>query len=136
MKVTDLAKSLETTADTVRFYTKLGLLEPIKAANGYKSYNSKDKDRLQFILSARQLGFTVADVTEIIAETKKGKTACPLARQIIKDRMEETERQYQAMSKLRQKMKAAIISWELEEDKAPTSHTVCHLIEQFSAAKT
>ena len=37
MKVAELAKSLGTTADTVRYYTRLGLLKPAKSVNGYKS---------------------------------------------------------------------------------------------------
>ena len=130
-KVTELASSLDTTADTVRYYTRLGLLEPIKSVNGYKSYNKKDQSRLRFILSARQLGFTVLDITEILKEAKYGKTACPLVREIIKERMQEAEKQFQAMLKLRKKMKTALINWEGEEDKAPTSHMVCHLIERI-----
>jgi len=134
-KVTELANSLGTTADTVRYYTRLGLLAPIRTANGYKSYSEKEQSRLRFILSARQLGFTVSDITEILKEAKHGKTACPLVREIIKERMQETEKQFQEMLKLRNKMKTALINWELEEDKAPTSHMICHLIEQFSSSK-
>jgi DNA-binding transcriptional MerR regulator len=58
MKVSNLAKALNTTADTVRYYTKIGLLHPQKSQlNGYMFYNAKQQQRLSFILTARHLGF-------------------------------------------------------------------------------
>ena len=97
MKVTQLANKLATTADTVRYYTRLKLLNPIKSSNGYKFYSAKDESRLSFILSVRKLGFTVADIQQILAEADNGKAACPLVREVIKERLAETEKQFQAM---------------------------------------
>ena len=135
MKVAELAKSLGTTADTVRYYTRLGLLKPAKSVNGYKLYSNKEVSRLKFILSARNLGFSVADIKEIINESEDGKSACPLVRSLIKERLEETEKQFQAMLALRGKMSSALSQWEEMEDKAPTANMVCHLIENFEQIK-
>ena len=135
MKVTELAKSLGTTADTVRYYTRLELLKPAKSVNGYKLYSNKEVSRLKFILSARNLGFSVADIKEIINESEDGKSACPLVRSLIKERLEETEKQFQAMLALRGKMSSALSQWEEMEDKAPTANMVCHLIENFEQIK-
>jgi len=126
MKVAELAKSLGTTADTVRYYTRLGLLKPAKSVNGYKSYSNKEVSRLKFI---------VADIKEIINESEDGKSACPLVRSLIKERLEETEKQFQAMLALRGKMSSALSRWEEMEDKAPTANMVCHLIENFEQIK-
>ena len=135
MKVAELAKSLGTTADTVRYYSRLGLLKPAKSVNGYKLYSNKEVSRLKFILSARNLGFSVVDIKEIINESEDGKSACPLVRSLIKERLEETEKQFQAMLALRGKMSSALSRWEEMEDKAPTANMVCHLIENFEQIK-
>ena len=135
MKVAELAKSLGTTADTVRYYSRLGLLKPAKSVNGYKLYSNKEVSRLKFILSARNLGFSVVDIKEIINESEDGKSACPLVRSLIKERLEETEKQFQAMLALRGKMSSALSQWEEMEDKAPTANMVCHLIENFEQIK-
>ena len=52
MKVTELAKEFGTTPDTVRYYTRLKLLNPTKSENGYKYYPPTEISRLKFILSA------------------------------------------------------------------------------------
>ena len=73
MKVTELARTLNTTPDTVRYYTKVRLIMPIKSAgNGYKIYGKQAQQRLKFILSARQLDFSVAEIKDILVEADKG----------------------------------------------------------------
>lgn len=131
MKVTELAKSLGTTPDTVRYYTRLELLNPDKSVNGYKYYSAKEASRLKFILSARQLGFSVSDIKQILSEAEQGNSACPLVRKLIQDRLDETEKQFQAMLRLRKNMASALKQWESMADKAPTPHMVCHLIDSF-----
>ena len=49
MRVSELAKNLEVNPDTVRYYTRIGLLRPRKnAENGYKEYDERDISRLNF----------------------------------------------------------------------------------------
>ena len=75
MKVSELAKAYGTTPDTVRYYTRLKLLNPIKSENGYKYYPPTEVSRFKFILSARQLGFSVSDIQQIVDEASHGKAA-------------------------------------------------------------
>lgn len=131
MKVSELANTFGTTVDTVRYYTRLKMLNPIKSENGYKYYPPSETSRFKFILSARQLGFSVSDIQSIIDEANKGKAACPLVRTLIKERLAETEKQFQAMLVLRKNMKDALMQWEIKEDIAPTSTMVCHLIDSL-----
>ena len=88
MKVTELAKKLNTTPDTVRYYTRKKLLTPGKLVNGYKYYSQSEFERLKFILSARQLGFSVKDIVQIFNDADHGKSAFPLVRSIIKKRLD------------------------------------------------
>lgn len=130
MRVTESAKALSTTPDTVRYYTRIGLIEPKKnLENGYKYYDQAVQQRLKFILNARQLGFSVNEIREILTESDKGHTACPLVRKIVEHRLAETEKQFQSALQLREKLKNAINDWQSKPDKAPTGHMICHLIE-------
>ena len=133
MKVAELANALNTTADTVRYYTRIGLIEPIKnPENGYKYYGKTAQQRLMFILSTRQLDFSVDEIREILSEADKGHSACPLVREIVEHRLAETEKKFQAALLLRKKLKKAINEWQDKPDKAPTGHMICHLIEGVS----
>lgn len=132
MRVNELSKQLRISADTVRFYSRIGFLTPTKSlANGYKDYSENDLQRLRFILGARQLGFSVEDIGQILGETSKGRSACPLVRRLIKQRLNEIEKRFIETERLRKRMLAAVKDWDLKPDKAPTGHMVCHLIEGF-----
>ena len=50
MRVKQIADALDISVDTVRYYTRIGLLVPNKSHNGYKYYRPADVTRLRFIL--------------------------------------------------------------------------------------
>lgn len=134
MRVNQLAKFLGVTPDTVRFYTRIEVLKPVKSkVNGYREYSEKDISRFKFVLSARQLGFTVDDIQEILAQADKKKSPCPTVRRLIDQRLHETEQQYLNMVQLRERMELAVRDWSDKPDKAPTGHMICHLIEESTA---
>ena len=133
MKVKQVAQLLEVSPDTVRYYTRIGYLSPRRnRSNGYKEYRQKDIDRLRFIIGARLLGFAVDDVGQIIREASKGRTPCPMVRELIKSRLEETESQFQETLALRKRMKSAVSEWEKKPNRVPTGNMICHLIEDFT----
>ncbi|WP_196139318.1 MerR family transcriptional regulator [Aliikangiella sp. G2MR2-5] len=133
MKVSELAKKLEVAPDTVRFYTRIGLIKPvIDETNGYKHYDRKEQGRLRFILSARHLGFTVKDIKRILQESDQNKNSCPLVRKLIEEKLKETELQFKEAQALRGRMQKAIEDWKDKPEQEPSSEMVCHLIEGFS----
>jgi DNA-binding transcriptional MerR regulator len=135
MLVNELAKRASVTSDTVRFYTRIGLLNPIKnPVNGYKEYSEKEQNRLTFILAARHLGFTVDDVTQILGEADDDKSPCSTVRRLIERRLVESEARIKEMLLLRQRMQSALAQWSTQPDQSPSSHRVCHLIENFTEA--
>lgn len=130
MKVSQLAKVLNTTPDTVRYYSRIGLIMPIKnTENGYKSYNQQAQQRLKFILSARQLDFSVEEIKEILLVADNGRRACPLVREIVEHRLAETEKKFNDALALRNVLRNAIDDWKSKPDKSPTGDMLCHLIQ-------
>jgi DNA-binding transcriptional MerR regulator len=133
MRVAQLARELSISPDTIRYYTLIGLLHPLRnTANNYKEYREQDRSRLQFIISARKLGFTLDDIKEIIHESNKGRTGCPSVPQLLEKRLQETEQSFSQQSALRNHIKKAMKYWKNRPNQEPTGHEICHLIESFS----
>ncbi|HXV09301.1 MAG TPA: heavy metal-responsive transcriptional regulator [Burkholderiales bacterium] len=54
--------------DTVRYYEREGLLErPARTSSGYRQYPADAVARLQFIRQAKELGFTLSEIRELLA---------------------------------------------------------------------
>lgn len=136
MTANALAKKIEVPIYTVRHYTKIGLLKPARdPRNGYKVYQFSDATRLRFILAAKDLGFTLAEIAQILDEAKHGNSPCPLVRDIVKLRLEENKRKIQELKQMQRKMETALADWKNMENSMPTGDSVCHLIETVAEMK-
>ena len=53
--------------ETVRFYQRRGLLAlPDRASSGFREYSEDDRRRLAFIRRARQIGFTLGEISDLL----------------------------------------------------------------------
>ena len=130
MTATILAQQSDVSLYTVRHYTRIGLLKPIRnLQNNYKVYQPSDAVRVRFIQAAKNLGFSLAEVADILDEAKNGNSPCPLVREIIVRRIEENRRKIKEMQKLQRKMENALEDWSKMKNSMPTGNSVCHLIE-------
>lgn len=63
----ELAEAAGVGIDTVRFYERRGLLAPPpRTPAGYRQYGEADLDRLRFVLRAKELGFTLAEIDGLL----------------------------------------------------------------------
>jgi MerR family transcriptional regulator, Zn(II)-responsive regulator of zntA len=130
MNVSEFARKVGVTPHTVRYYARMGLLKPQRDPRSrYKKFTESDIHRLQFILRARSLGFTLSEIGEILRRSARRETPCPMVRDIIRHRIEETTGQLDAVLALRERMKRTLAMWETMPDHVPDGNAICALIE-------
>jgi DNA-binding transcriptional MerR regulator len=62
--------------ETVRFYQRRGLLgQPERRGSGYREYSEADRARLVFIRRARLLGFTLAEIADLLGPAEANSAA-------------------------------------------------------------
>ncbi len=67
-RIGELAKICDVKADTLRFYEKHGLLAPqSRSESGYRLYSSQDLQKMQFILRAKAVGFSLKEIQELLS---------------------------------------------------------------------
>lgn len=132
MKVKDLAQAAGVTPDTVRFYTREGLLNPTRNPdNNYQQFDADDLRRLRFARKARQLGFSLPEIRSILAQADDHHSPCPMVREVFEQRLAQVEQDIQELQQLRQRMQSALRVWRDMPDGTPDGHTVCQLIEHW-----
>ena len=67
LTIGSLAAAAGVGVETVRFYQRRGLLAVPPRAGGIRRYDGRDVDRLHFIKRAQAAGFTLAEISELIA---------------------------------------------------------------------
>lgn len=68
MNISEAARLSGVSAKMIRYYEQTGLIPPGgRTASGYRAYAQNDIHRLQFVRRARDLGFSVAEIGELLA---------------------------------------------------------------------
>jgi Hg(II)-responsive transcriptional regulator len=68
MTIGQVARRAGVGVETVRFYERRGLLEePARKESGYRQYTADVVSRLRFIRRAKELGFTLSEISELLA---------------------------------------------------------------------
>jgi len=130
--VTELANQSSATPHAVRYYTRMGLLNPVRHPdNGYRLYKPGDISTLTFIRQAKMLGYTLNEIREILHDAEEGDSPCPRVREIIEKRIQETRTKLEELAVLQERMESALKKWSKMPDGVPDGHTICHLIETF-----
>ena len=137
MTASVLAKRANVPLFTVRHYTRIGLLKPSRdLRNGYKVYYSQtDKDRLRFIASAKELGFTLAEIEEILDHAAHDESPCPMVREIVEKRITENKEKIRELKRLQKRLERAADMWKTMKNSEPDGHSVCRLIESFAESE-
>ncbi|MCW8963052.1 MAG: heavy metal-responsive transcriptional regulator [Gammaproteobacteria bacterium] len=61
-----LGKHTGLTADTLRYYEKIGLLSDIPRSGGQRRYTSQHLEQLKFIRRAQAMDFTLAEIAQLL----------------------------------------------------------------------
>jgi DNA-binding transcriptional MerR regulator len=129
-QVRELALKCNINKDTVRYYTKIGLLQPQRNPNnGYQYFNEHDMKRLDFIRRAKYLGYTLKEIKHIFEESQKGSSPCPLVRDLIQQRLKSNKEHLAQLIELQHHMEEALVKWRRMPNGVPDGDSICKLIE-------
>ena len=91
--------------ETVRFYQRKGLLREPQAIGAFRTYSEEDIQKITFIKRAQELGFSLAEVKELLELNTKPRMTCGAVKKKTIDKIAEID---QKMSDL-QKMRASLV---------------------------
>ncbi|MFC0120320.1 Zn(2+)-responsive transcriptional regulator [Pseudoalteromonas xiamenensis] len=67
MKIGELAKRLNISTDTLRYYENNGLISvSVRTDSGYRDYTEAQEQQLRFVLRAKAVGFSLSEIKELL----------------------------------------------------------------------
>lgn len=92
MTIGEVAKAAEIGVETVRFYEREGLIaEPPRRRSGYRQYPPDTVRRLRFIRRAKELGFTLTEIGELLELRVDPTKSCADVRTLARAKMADIE---------------------------------------------
>lgn len=95
-----LARSVGVGIDTIRFYERIGLLPaPRRSAAGYRLYGESDRQRLEFVRRAQDLGFSLQEIATLLRLSRRGGSVAE-ARALATKKLAEVRARMRELRKL------------------------------------
>lgn len=109
MNIGRLAKLAEVNIDTIRYYERQQLMPAAaRTASGYRQYTNSDLQRLQFILRSKELGFTLAEIGELLSLTKDRASDMRGVKRKAEQRLEQVEQKIAELRRVKRGLKKLI----------------------------
>lgn len=114
-----LAAQTAVTVETIRYYEQEGLLRaPLRTTAGYRQYDQHSVQRLQFILRAKQLGFTLAEIRELLSISASTQHK-PQAKQITERKLAVIEQKISDLQRMQTALAELNEACDGEQDGRP-----------------
>ena len=121
MTIGKLAEQCGIGVETVRYYERRGLIaEPQRTKSGYRRYADDAVDRIRFIVSAKELGFTLGEISGLLSistegEGVEGTTDCDSVRALAEEKRNDIERRIRMLKSIRRTLDELIGACERNE---------------------
>lgn len=105
----ELAAATGTKVETTRYYERIGLLAaPRRTRGNYRAYANADLARLSFIRRARDLGFGLDKVRELLGLSDQKHLSCEAVDVIARAHLAEVDRKIADLKALRRELDSVI----------------------------
>jgi len=102
MKIGELSKQSSISIDTIRYYEQRGLIPAaMRTASGYRQYGAGDVSRLRFIVQAKELGFTLEEIGQLLT-LRAGGRSCAEVRAVAEAKAVEIDARIRKLSNMQQ----------------------------------
>lgn len=130
LTIGQLAKRAGISVETVRFYERKGLIaDPPRSRSGYRQYASENLDRVRFIRRAKEVGFTLKEIQELLDLRTETESQCRSGEAAATRAMERIDCQVKELLSMR----TALASL-LDACRSKTAMGECPIIEVLEEA--
>ena len=129
MRIGELATQSGHPTRTIRFYETRGLLpEPTRTANGYRTYNEADRDRLEFIRNAQTAGLTLAEIASILHLRDQGTPPCSHVNELLDTKLADVQQRLDQLTVLRAELRQLVDRGRALDPADCTTDDICHIL--------
>lgn len=86
---------------TIRYYEDIGLIKPLRDANGYRAFREQDMHKLSFLARARALGFTIENCRALMALYEDNSRASADVKSIAREHLVQIEAKINDLNAMR-----------------------------------
>ena len=130
LKIGELARATGLTVGNLRYYSDIGLLQPVhRGDNGYRYYAQNASEQVEFIKKAQSLGFTLEEIKQILDVRNGGEIPCDLVQSLLNNKIKQLAIQIKQMTLFKRELEEYRAMWENKPQSNLKQEEVCPLID-------
>ncbi len=111
LTIGQVAKLAEIGTETIRFYERENLIPaPPRRPSGYRSYEPEVVDRIQFIRRAKDLGFSLREIAELLSLRVDSEAACGEVMERATSKIEDIQGKIKTLSRMKRVLTKLVAS--------------------------
>jgi Hg(II)-responsive transcriptional regulator len=109
MLIGELARKTGSSKETIRYYERIGLIEPDKRRDsGYREYTEAEVKKLHFVNRAKQLGFTLKEISELLDLEINDETSCDPVRKKAISKLDDVQQKIKTLRHIEEVLQSLI----------------------------
>ena len=132
MKITEVSERYGLSADTLRYYERIGLIPPVhRNGSAVRDYNELDLKRVEFIKCMRSAGLPIEVLIEYVGLVQQGDATIQARKRILEEqrallisRMQEMQKTLDILDHKIEVYEDAVLKREQELSKTPKPEVV------------
>jgi DNA-binding transcriptional MerR regulator len=131
-----LAQRVGVNLETVRFYEKEGLLAPAsRTASGYRQFAEDTVNRLEFVKRAKELGFSLAEIRELLVLQDSNADCCDDVRDRLQKKLAAVLAKRAELESLEAQLRSALRKCNRQlKQLAPQHAGECPVLKQMAGS--
>ena len=126
MKIGGVAERSGIGIETIRYYEREGLLpEPVRRPSGYRQYDESTVERLEYIRRAKELGFTLAEIRELLELSFAAHAGCDHVRRRAEGKLADIGEKIRSLQQMKRSLGKLV-----ERCRAKDSAADCPLVHK------
>ena len=111
MQIGEVAREANVSVQTLRYYERLGLLNPPKRKpSGYRKYDVQEIQRVRFIKRAQDLGFALAEIGNLLTLWNDSSHSCTLVERRASTTLKRIDTKIQDLETMRAALEKYVMS--------------------------
>lgn len=131
LTIGQVAKKAQVNVETIRYYERRGLiLEPPRRESGYRQYSQDAVARIQFIRRAKDLGFSLKEIWELLSLRVDPDTTCGDIKSRAEAKLADIEGRIRTLQRMKKALKTLIATCA---KRGPSGE--CPILEALDAGR-
>lgn len=115
----EAAERLHSSPDTLRYYEKIGLVNPARTTGGRRVYDRIDLDQLRFIQRAQAVGFSLAEIDQLLKLRSNPVRCSESVRALAAGKVEELGDKLEALRRMHDELSLLLGLCSGDADECP-----------------